>query len=365
MSNKIKSYWHFTRQHFTQKILKSIDLGIVQSFTLFAPRRIGKTEFLEFDLKPALEENKFAVIYFSFYSEQENIVDQFIKTLRNQIKYSVFDKMKIKEINLSWCKINLEKTPDEYSLLELLTIIAIQTKESKKKQLVLLLDEIQELQNTENGRRFIAGLRTALDLNKDGISAIFTGSSQDGLKKMFNDKAAPFFHYGMNLEMELFGREFTDFLADRFYQRLNIKLDQDKLFDVFCKLDRITEYIRHVINQLALEPDLTLDEAYDMYTDNLYNFERLEDIWQSFSVIEQAICLWIKQNNNQIYGPDFKQFMSKKFNLPAETITQGKIQYALEKLLKEQYIVRKLNNSRAYQLNNQFLVSWINENIVQ
>ena len=66
MNEKIKSFWHFERTDLAQKLLNAIKLGIVQSFTLFAPRRIGKTEFLEFDFRPALEAHNYKVIYFSF-----------------------------------------------------------------------------------------------------------------------------------------------------------------------------------------------------------------------------------------------------------------------------------------------------------
>lgn len=360
MSN-IKSFWHFERSQLTKRILQSIELELVQSLTLFAPRRIGKTEFLEFDLKPTLESNNYKALYFSFFVESDDIVTQFTNFLKKNIKKSVFERLPIKEIDLSGVKINLDKIDSrDYSILDLISLLAIQSQKEGNKKLVLLLDEIQELQYTTAGNKFIAGLRTALDLNKDQINVIFTGSSQDGLRKMFNDRKAPFFHFGMNIEMQLFGKEFTDFLAERFYERTKSKIDKKSLYDIFCKLDRITEYIRHIINQLVLEPDLSLDAVYANYISELYNSERITEIWIKFSPLEQCLYLWIKSGGNAFYTDEFRDFLANSNKIT--NVTNGQIQYALTKLLKLQHITQ--DETCKYKLNNQFLTHWLDSHSV-
>lgn len=359
---RTKSFWHYERTELTSRIVRSIELELVQSLTLFAPRRIGKTEFLEFDLKPALETADYKVLYFSFFAEDDNMVKQFTNFLYKNIKKSVFEKLSIKEIDLSWCKINLTKNnSDDYSILDLLSLLAIQAQKEGNKKLVLLLDEIQELQYTASGNKFIAGLRTALDLNKNQINVIFTGSSQDGLRRMFSDKRAPFFHFGMNIEMQKFGKEFTDFLSDRLHERSKSPINKDKLFDIFCKLDRITEYIRHIINQLALEPELSLDDVYNNYIAELYNVEKIEVVWNNLSQHEQGIYLWLKANKNTFYTNEFRAFLAKECKIAK--ITNGQIQYALAKLLKSQHIAQ--DEAGKYQLNNQFLTKWLDSNAMQ
>jgi len=42
--------WHFPRDAFAASILDTLDSGIVSAITLFAPRRMGKTEFVCTDL---------------------------------------------------------------------------------------------------------------------------------------------------------------------------------------------------------------------------------------------------------------------------------------------------------------------------
>lgn len=78
---------------------------------------------------------------------------------------------------------------------------------------LLLLDEVQALATSPKHAPFIAALRTGLDLNKDRVKAVFTGSSREGLRRMFSQASAPFFHFGQNLDFPDMDRGFTEHLA--------------------------------------------------------------------------------------------------------------------------------------------------------
>ena len=68
----------------------------------------------------------------------------------------------------------------------------------------------------KKNRDFIAALRTSLDINKDKIKVIFTGSSREGLRHMFSKSDAPFFHFGQNLPFPEFDQNFIEHLANIF-----------------------------------------------------------------------------------------------------------------------------------------------------
>ena len=354
------SYWHFHRDDFTRKLVTSIEVGATQCFTIFAPRRVGKTEFLNYDLKPALIKDNCEVIYYSFYSNPaDSAIRLFMDELRKNINVSLLSKLKVTEISTPWCKVNLKlQDLTELSILELITILTHQNYKNKK-HLVFLFDEIQELLNIPDASGFIGGLRTALDLNKEFLSVVFTGSSQDGLQKMFNDRRAPFFHFSMNLQMPLLGKEFTDFLAQRYKERTKSKIDGDELYLVFEKLGFITEYIRSIITMLTLEPKLTITEAYTRLISNLNNSDRLEYQWSKLSAIEKALCHWITAGNSTFYTEDFKMFALNTYEVDT---TQGKIQYAINKL--QQHDILTTNMEDILVIENEFFRDWIRSNIL-
>jgi hypothetical protein len=45
--------WHFARPELAEKYLRTFQIGLISAQALFAPRRMGKSEFLEQDLTPS------------------------------------------------------------------------------------------------------------------------------------------------------------------------------------------------------------------------------------------------------------------------------------------------------------------------
>ena len=57
---------YFPRTRHAEHLVNLLTDGIVSTFTLFAPRRMGKTQFLLNDIRPAAEAQHVDVFYFSF-----------------------------------------------------------------------------------------------------------------------------------------------------------------------------------------------------------------------------------------------------------------------------------------------------------
>ena len=64
--HKMKDPLYFHRPAYAAKLVSSLKDGITHAFTLFAPRRMGKTQFLLKDVAPLAEQQGFNVLYFSF-----------------------------------------------------------------------------------------------------------------------------------------------------------------------------------------------------------------------------------------------------------------------------------------------------------
>jgi hypothetical protein len=70
-----------------------------------------------------------------------------------------------------------------------------------RKPAFLLFDEFQELARSKAAAPLIAALRTSLDKRKDGLVAVFTGSSREGLRAMFSPREAPFFRFATPIDL--------------------------------------------------------------------------------------------------------------------------------------------------------------------
>ena len=67
----MKDPLYFPRTELAAALLGSLKSGISSAFTLFAPRRMGKTQFLTNDIAPAAEKDGFNVFYFSFMDNRD------------------------------------------------------------------------------------------------------------------------------------------------------------------------------------------------------------------------------------------------------------------------------------------------------
>ena len=64
--------WHFARPQLAQRYLQAFQIGLVSAQALFAPRRMGKSEFLEQDLIPAARKSGLLTAYLNLWDAREH-----------------------------------------------------------------------------------------------------------------------------------------------------------------------------------------------------------------------------------------------------------------------------------------------------
>lgn len=76
-----KDPWHFPRTELATHDLGMFDTGLASALTFFAPRRMGKTEFLRKDITPVAETGGWQVFYFSFLDADASAASSFVTAL--------------------------------------------------------------------------------------------------------------------------------------------------------------------------------------------------------------------------------------------------------------------------------------------
>ncbi len=78
-----KDLWHFSRAELAQQVLGMFEAGLSSALVFFAPRRMGKTEFLRKDILPLAEKKGWKTFYFSFLDIGERVQEEFTGALGN------------------------------------------------------------------------------------------------------------------------------------------------------------------------------------------------------------------------------------------------------------------------------------------
>lgn len=188
---------------------------------LAAPRRTGKSTFLQADLRPALEAAGVVVVYVDLWADVRRdpgtlIAEAFARALEPQLglvaraaKKARLDTVKVGGLKVDTSKIG---KVDGLTLIDALRLLH----ETAGKPVALIVDEAQHALTSESGEAAMTALKSARDqLNRPGqvnLMLVMSGSDRDKLLRLVNTAAAPF--YGSQIQrMPPLGADFMAHVA--------------------------------------------------------------------------------------------------------------------------------------------------------
>ncbi|MDA8154319.1 MAG: hypothetical protein M0003_16680, partial [Acidithiobacillus sp.] len=132
----------------------------------------------------------------------------------------------------------------------------------------------------------VAALRSALDAYRDRIKAVFTGSSQDGLRLMFQKEKAPLYQFSQQLPFPALERAFVEHLLATYTHITKWKLDADRAWQAFEELDRVPLYFRSLMERLVLSASTDIPQA-------LAQIQFMRSVPKSvITVVRDRVVLW-------------------------------------------------------------------------
>ena len=349
---------YFPRQKLAMIMLESLEEGITHAFTLFAPRRMGKTQFLLNDIAPAAQEMGFNVFYFSFMDDNGDTIAERFQTALYRFAKEASHAKSAKTFIGSLSKIEIlgvgiEREPVVETIPPISDVIGVIA--AAARPTVLLLDEVQELARVKHTEGLIRALRTGLDVNQGRIKTIFTGSSTNGLRAMFNNSKAPFFHFAHALDFPLLRRDFTDFLADIYQQRTGKTLDKEAFYQIFEQFNHTPLYMRAMTQDMIIDPELSLEEAAKIRWEQMHESSGHLLQWNGLGVLERLVLHLVAQGQTALYGAETRVLIADK--LGVDEVTAATVQGAVRKLERKDLMTRDSGNT--LQINSPLFQAWI------
>lgn len=197
---------------------------------LAAPRRTGKSTFLNNDLIPACQAQGWLPVYVDLWADREvdpallicnavaSALNAFDSSARQTLKKAGIDKINLLR-TLSW-DFSKPQLPAGTTLAQALEVLH----EVSGQMVVLIIDEAQHALNGESGVSAMFALKAARDqLNRgnrpDGLRLVFTGSSRDKLASLVLKSNQPFFGATIT-PFPLLGADFVAFVTQLWNGRL-------------------------------------------------------------------------------------------------------------------------------------------------
>lgn len=218
---------HFPRAALAQELVAALRGEKVfgdahNGLFLAAPRRTGKSTFLQADLKPALEAAGAVVAYVDLWADPRRdpgslIADSIARALapRLGLVSRAAIAAGVESVTIAGAlKIDVSKIGkiDGVTLPDALRVLH----EAAKAPVALIVDEAQHALTSEAGEATMSALKSARDqLNRPGevnLMLVMSGSDRDKLLRLVNTNGAPF--YGSQISrMPPLGTDFIDHVS--------------------------------------------------------------------------------------------------------------------------------------------------------
>lgn len=296
---------------------------------LAAPRRTGKSTFLQLDLRPALQADGVVVVYVDLWADMRRdpatlIAEAIARALQSHLGSVEIDTTRIGQ-------------NDGLTLVEALEVLH----ETAKAPIALVVDEAQHALTSEAGETAMAALKSARDqLNRPGeikLMLVMSGSDRDKLLRLVSTNGSPFFGSQIQRMPDLDRAFITHVVRLIEAQRPDLApVDIEALYRSFESFGHRPQFFMEALSR-ALSPladyegrfELALIEAAQQR--KLADEAQMETEYLGLRPIEQAV-LWRMLEQGALFRPydaDALRFYQDK---TGDSVTPQKAQAALESL---------------------------------
>lgn len=332
---------------------------------LFAPRRVGKTFFLDNDLAPAARSAGMYPVYADLWLYKTAPLDAINHALEEALddiqvpptSLGKSAKTSVKSMGALGVSVALGDTPTRRTLpLEpALRFDALIVRLSKAfgGKILLLLDEVQTLGEVTNGPALIGAIRAVLHKQRNYVAAVFTGSSQQGLSLIMNTAGAPMYQFAQIINFPYLGEEYLSLLREHFTRIHPGKtLDPGELSKVFARIGYRPALLRDIIKSMSAEGLTDIQKGVDSFMNSDSQLAIWNALLNSVDAFDRGILFVISQGLPPL-GTESKLLLGK---IPGVNVTVSKIRSSLERLQRLGIVAKTTNG---YLLDDPLLAEYI------
>lgn len=346
MNAPVTDKLHFPRTALAKLIIDSFETGLQHAATIFAPRRKGKTTFVMRDLIPLAKERGFLVATADLWLDRENPQAVIVRALqeaiygtgilrRNLIKF-MRPGPALKSISTGagaeggTLGVEFEQEPSQ-DLHELF----LRFRMLGKGKALLIIDEVQHLATRQDFENLAATLRTLLQGAQGEVFALFTGSSQDGLARMFRRSRAPFYRFSSDVAFPELGRDFVTHLGRTFHEVTGRHWEEDQAFELYIARGQMPTYLRELYS-LCIGQNMSVIEADSIAWKSLMDEGQFEALIQELPALDQAVLIGILCGKS-LFSAEYCESLADE--LPSRRApTPQQVQVALNRLRKRDLV---------------------------
>lgn len=371
--------WHYPRRELAEDFLRRFDPGPAEALTLFAERRSGKTAFLKNDLSIEAIAQELQPVYIDLWANRgepgraiADGLEAAARTLKDpKYKYGSilgrFDQQ-ITSIGAFGASIGMktrEDAPAPTDTLSRISFWADQMVANTKRPVVLMIDEIQTLAGgqSEQAVNVASALRAALQKHgRLAIRPVFTGSSRDGLQRLFNQSNAAFYNYGSSPKFPSPDDGIAQFMRVRMRQSSGIDVPTTKLLAAFNQLDRRPGPFRAMVAAMDNEDRDDIETFVQRQLGEMQAQAWAREDMAGLRPLDK-IVLEVIRAQLPLFGAETAQYISERLGLDesAPRVNPKSINDSISKM-RAAYLVTRVGRGQ-YLIEDREIADLVNERL--
>lgn len=325
---------------------------------LFAPRRVGKTYFLNHDMAPAGRKAGFVPVYADVWLHKSVPLAAINHALEEALDdvtvpsgaLGRLARTPVRKVAALGASLEVGNAPERRPLPNepalRLDALVVRLAGKSGKQVLLMLDEIQSLGDLPNGAEIIATLRAVLQKRKREVAAVFTGSSQDALAAMMAAAGGPMYQFAQLIDFPVLGDEYLEGLANHFTQvHRGKKLELEGLRRVFVQTGFKPALMKDLVKAMSAEGATDLDLALKRFMQDDRQVAGWRALLNSLAPFDRAVLVMIAHG----HPPLGRETLARLGELQGFNATVAKVRVSLDRLKKTGILAKPIRGGYAIE----------------
>jgi hypothetical protein len=358
--------WHYSRPKLAAGL--ATRLRAHERIAMFGPRQTGKTTLLRDEVMPILEAGGALPVYIECWADRANPLASINYALQKALSEILVPRKGLDRAARTPVKrvaalgLTLDFGEDAQRPvaptphLQFDNLLVQLLKESGK-DLVLLFDEFQVIANVPDGDNIGAAIRAALTQASNKVGALFSGSSDTELIRMFSQAQTPLYGFASAQAYPLLDVDFIGHVARRFHsatKRELVQVDAQRIFDL---LGRQPEPFLYAVSLAMSNPKWTLDRGLaEMLSPDARNKWSLA--WSSLTDMQRATLRLVFDEKLPTSAAS-REWVAQQTG--QETTSASSIARALESL-EASHLIERSPPNRTFTLSDPVMRAWLTQN---
>ncbi|MCW7541390.1 AAA family ATPase [Aquabacterium sp. A7-Y] len=343
-------------RHYLDRLLTSPN----RALSVFGPRQVGKTTLLQHDLVALAQREGIATLYVDFMASPNalELLNARLAQLVHEARMAL-PKRHVKSAKAAGFAIDLEPAPaDPVSGdpgVQLQNAFSALTRLRPGVRLLLMLDEAQELVRQQDGERTMKAIRALFNTFQGQLLLLITGSSREGLLRLFGDRHRASFGLADHEDFQRLGQDFVEAKAAAFNKQRRQPIDIETLYTAFLAMEQRPADFMAYLSFLAINEVRDVVGSVQVFLRTRYPIEAVRDRFQRFTPLQRTVLTLLAAGPCQIASKETLDRVARELGV---SVTAGGIRHALTSLPPD--VVA--NPARGhYEIVDAQLLAWLRE----